>query len=119
MATWSSTKASRSRKRNHSPWRPREARATTPGGQIVTGDSTMFSDLAIVVGGNQQLLNDGMNWLTRNETLSGTTENEEDIQIQHTKEGQAGWFYATVLGFPAIIFVFGLVRTRRRKGGEA
>jgi len=84
---------------------------------VVTGDATMFSDLAAVVRGNQQFMADTTNWLARTEAYSGTKENEEDVRIQHTKEGQAGWFYTTVLGFPAILMVIGLIRTRRRVRG--
>ncbi len=84
---------------------------------VVTGDSTMFSDLAAVVRGNQQFMSDTTNWLARTEAYAGTQENEEDVRIQHTKEGQAGWFYTTVLGFPAILMVIGLIRTRRRVRG--
>lgn len=86
---------------------------------IVTGDATMFSDLAVVVRGNQQFMADAVSWLSRTESYAGTKESEEDIRIQHTKEGQAGWFYATVVGFPAIILVVGFIRTRRRTGGAA
>ncbi len=85
---------------------------------IVTSDATMFTDLAIIVKGNQQFVADGVNWLTRSESFSGTVESEEDVEIQHTREGQAGWFYATVVGFPLLILIVGGVRTRRRKGGD-
>ncbi|MEZ4462212.1 MAG: Gldg family protein [bacterium] len=96
--------------------------ASTGGGEkgwraVVTGDATMFSDLAVVVRGNQQFMADTTNWLARTESYAGKTESEEDVRIQHTKEGQAGWFYATVIGFPAILLVFGFIRTRRRTGG--
>ena len=68
--------------------------------------------------GNQQYFYDGINWLTHQEALSGTTENEEDVRIEHTKEGQAGWFYLTVVGLPLLIFGLGMLRLRiRRKGG--
>lgn len=85
---------------------------------IVTSDATMFADMAIIVKGNQQFISDGANWLTRSEAFSGTVESEEDVRIQHTREGQAGWFYATVVGFPLLILILGGVRTRRRKGGD-
>lgn len=85
---------------------------------IATADATMFTDLTIIVKGNQQFIADGTNWLTRSEAFSGTVENEEDVKIQHTREGQAGWFYATVVGFPLLILIIGGVRTRRRKGGD-
>lgn len=83
---------------------------------LVTGDATMVADFAIVARGNQQFLMDGLNWLSRTESYSGTTESEEDVRIQHTREGQAGWFYLTVLGFPLIILMGGFIRVRRRGG---
>lgn len=84
---------------------------------VVTGDATLMSDFAIVARGNQQFLTDALNWLSRTESSAGVTESEEDVRIQHTREGQAIWFYMTVLGLPLIIVMAGLVRTRRR-GGE-
>lgn len=82
---------------------------------IVTSSSTMLSDFAIIVQGNQQFISDGVNWLIRAESFSGEVESEEDVQIQHTREGQAGWFYATVVAVPVLILVVGAIRTRRRK----
>lgn len=87
---------------------------------IVVSDASLFADFPIVNPGNQQFIYDSLNWLTGQEALSGEVENEEDVRIQHTKEGQAGWFYSTVLGVPLLFFAFGMVRLRlRRRGGEA
>jgi hypothetical protein len=85
---------------------------------IVTSDSSIFSDLGIGNLGNQRFTDDGLNWLIGAEALSGTTETEEDVKIEHTKEGQTSWFYLTVLGIPLAVLVLGGLRMRlRRRGG--
>lgn len=85
---------------------------------IVTADSSIFSDLGIGNLGNQRFADDGVNWLIGAEALSGTTETEEDVKIEHTKEGQTTWFYMTVLGIPFGVLVLGGLRMRlRRRGG--
>jgi hypothetical protein len=85
---------------------------------IVTSDASIFSDLGIGNLGNQRFADDGINWLIGAEALSGTTETEEDVKIEHTKEGQTTWFYMTVLGIPLGVLVLGALRMRlRRRGG--
>jgi hypothetical protein len=56
-----------------------------------------------------------MGWLTQDPALTGETETEEDIKIQHTKEGEAMWFYGTSTLVPAVVFLFGMLRVRSRK----
>ena len=85
---------------------------------IVTADASIFSDLGIGNLGNQRFADDGINWLIGAEALSGTTETEEDVKIEHTKEGQTTWFYMTVLGIPFGVLLLGGIRMRlRRRGG--
>ena len=84
---------------------------------LAVADATALSDLAIGNLGNQQFLFDGVNWLVGAEALSGTTESEEDVKIEHTKEDQALWFYATVLGVPVLVLALGAIRIRRRRRG--
>jgi hypothetical protein len=92
---------------------------------IVTSDATMFSDLGLALriggipsGGNYQLATDMFNWLVGTESLTGTTENEEDVKIEHTKGGQATWFYLTVLCVPLLVLGAGAVRIRLRRTGR-
>lgn len=90
----------------------------TPWRAIVTADSSIFSDLGIRNLGNQRFADDAINWLVGAEALSGTTESEEDVKIEHTKEGQTTWFYLTVLGIPLGVLLLGVMRMRvRRRGG--
>lgn len=84
---------------------------------IVTSDASIFSDLGIGNLGNQRFVDDGVNWLIGAEALSGTTESEEDVKIEHTKEGQTTWFYLTVLGVPLLVLAIGALRMRMRMRG--
>jgi len=85
---------------------------------MVIASGSVMSDLGVGFLGNQRLIDDGINWLIGAEALSGTTENEEDVKIEHTKEGQTTWFYLTVLGVPLIVLALGGLRMRmRRRGG--
>lgn len=90
----------------------------TPWRAIVTADASIFSDFGEAFPGNTQFVDDGLNWLIGAEALSGTTEDEEDVKIQHSKEGQIWWFYLTVLGVPLGVLMLGALRLRiRRRGG--
>lgn len=89
---------------------------------IVSADSTIFADLTHVEHpsfGNGQLVDDVMNWLIGAEALSGTTESEEDVKIEHTKEGQTTWFYLTVLAVPLGLMGAGAARVRMRHHARA
>ncbi|MCB9714499.1 MAG: Gldg family protein [Myxococcales bacterium] len=88
---------------------------------VITSDASMFADLGVGLSlGNQRLVDDTLNWLIGAEALSGTTENEEDVKIEHTKEGQQWWFYLTVLVVPLGVILLGAARIRlRRKGGAS
>lgn len=99
---------------------------------VVTADASMFSDWSLGnekvpagtmrgVGyrGNQLFARDVSNWLVGAEALSGTTENEEDVKIEHTKDNQVWWFYLTVLGVPLGVFLLGALRVRLRRVNRA
>ncbi len=65
-------------------------------------------------------LAESIGWLTADPAIGGETESEEDVKIQHTKEGEAMWFYGITAGFPALVFTVGALRVaRRRKKGAA
>ncbi len=96
--------------------------AITGGGEgaryraLVLTTPTALVDLVILrFIANQQFVLDGVNWLIGAEDLAGTTESEEDVKIEHTKEGQAGWFYGTVLGVPLLVLGLGAVRIGLRR----
>jgi hypothetical protein len=84
----------------------------------VIGDVTWASTAMMQNPAGQYYLTETLGWLTADPALSGETETEEDVKIQHTKEGEAGWFYATTVLVPALVFMGGVFRvSRRRKGG--
>jgi hypothetical protein len=88
---------------------------------VVVGDAGWASDILITqkMFANIQFLVDALGWLNKDETLTGTTNNEEDVKIQHTRENQAWWFYATAVFVPIGFMSLGAVRVRsRRKGGD-
>jgi hypothetical protein len=69
---------------------------------------------------NAQAVLDAIGWLAEDKALSGTIESEEDVKIEHTKEGQGWVFWGSSVIFPMAIFGLGLVRLRvRRRGGAA
>ena len=64
------------------------------------------------------LLSDTLFWLTDQKDSTGTVNNELDVKIQHSKEGQSWIFFGTGILFP--FFVFGIGRLRisnRTRGG--
>ncbi len=86
----------------------------------VVADATLASNFFIRNAANAVFMADTMAWLTQDPALSGATENEEDVKIQHTKEDETMWFYATSGLIPALVFVLGALRVsgRRKKGAE-
>lgn len=68
---------------------------------------------------NAVYLFESLGWLTNDPALSGETQSEEDVKIQHTKEGEAVWFYGTTVLVPALVFVAGLFRVSRRRSKGA
>lgn len=95
---------------------PNELRA------FVLGDADALSDAALANEPNILLLVDALRWLGGEESWSGAIATTEDVRIEHTKEKDAIWFYATIFGAPAIVLGLGLAfvrRTRRPRGRSA
>lgn len=83
---------------------------------IVTADGTWLSDLTLLqFKGNAQLLLDSLAWVNHEELSAGTINDEKDIKIQHTKEGQGWIFYSTAFLLPLGFLIGGLTRVRMRK----
>ena len=86
---------------------------------LVAADATWLSDLLLVQNkGNAQALLDAVSWLSDEPGTAGTVNDENDVKVQHTKEGQGWIFYATTLLFPLALFMLGAgrVHLRRRRG---
>lgn len=87
---------------------------------VVVADATWLSDLFLpAVQGNAVWLLDTVSWLVKDEAMAGTVNSEEDVKIQHTKEGQGWLFYGTSFLFPLGILSGGLAYVRSRKNRGA
>lgn len=93
---------------------------------IVFADSSWLNDQYLAKGyslGQQTIqphavtLSDSLFWLTEKKEASGTVNNEQDIKIQHSKEGQGWIFFGSSLFIPLSILGLGLFRIRRRRKG--
>jgi hypothetical protein len=62
-------------------------------------------------------LSDTMSWLTDQADSTGTVNNEQDIKIQHSKEGQGWIFFCSSIFIPLLVFGLGILGIRRRKRG--
>ncbi len=87
----------------------------------VLGDAPVASNMVLDPSPPTQVYRgETKGWLTADPAIGGETESEEDVKIQHTKEGEALWFYGITAGFPALVFTVGALRVaRRRKKGAA
>ena len=64
------------------------------------------------------MLSDTLFWLTNQQDSSGTVNNEQDIKIQHSKEGQGWIFFGSSILFPLFILAIGRMRiSNRTRGG--
>jgi hypothetical protein len=93
---------------------PKELRA------FVIADADAFSDFVMgEVVGNQVLFVDAVRWLAGDESVQGLPNTEEDVRIEHTKQGDLGWFYATIFGAPSLVLGIGLLISRRSRASGA
>ena len=65
------------------------------------------------------MLSDTLFWLTDQQDSSGTVNNEQDIKIQHSKEGQGWIFFGSSILFPFFILAIGRIRISNRTRGGA
>ncbi len=85
---------------------------------FVVADADAMSDAALGNEANVYFTADALRWLGGEESFSGAITNTEDVRIEHTKQKDVIWFYATILGGPSIVAGLGLAvsrRARRRK----
>lgn len=87
---------------------------------FVLADADAISDAALSHEPNVILALDAIRWLGGEESFSGSITSSEDVRIEHTKQKDLLWFYATIFGVPAIVLAAGIAITRRaRRSGSA
>ncbi|KYF99465.1 hypothetical protein BE20_31265 [Sorangium cellulosum] len=80
---------------------------------FVVADADVFSDAAFRNEPNIVLALDAFRWLGGEESFAGEITTNEDVRIEHTKEKDQVWFWATILVAPALVLGLGLFITRR------
>jgi hypothetical protein len=89
------------------------------GRAVIVSDGDFMTDKIAPNNGNALLFVDSLAWLIGNEDLSGEVSSEEDIAIEHSREQDKVWFYATTFAVPAPILLLGVwVARSRRKRSE-
>lgn len=81
---------------------------------FVIADADAISDIAFGHEPNIFFLADIVRWLGGEESFAGAITNTEDVRIEHTKQKDSIWFYATILGAPATVLGVGLVLSRKK-----
>ena len=89
------------------------------GRAVIIGDGDFMTNKVAPNNGNMLLFVDSLSWLVGNEELSGEASSEEDVPIEHSREQDKVWFYATTFAVPApIVLVGAWVGRRRRRRAE-
>lgn len=85
------------------------------GRAVVIGDGGFVTDAVIRNSGNTLQFIDTVRWLIGEEQVSGTLSSEEDVPIEHRKDDDLLWFYATTFGLPLPLLGLGIAVARRRR----
>jgi hypothetical protein len=90
------------------------------GRAVIIGDGDFVTDKLISNSGNSLLFVDTLAWLIADEQIAGDVTNEEDVPIEHTRDQDKIWFYATSFAVPLPILCIGIwIARRRRRRQEA
>jgi hypothetical protein len=83
---------------------------------VLVPDGNFVSDALIRNPGNGLVFGDIMQWLIGEEQIVGDVSSEEDIRIEHTRDEDKIWFYATSFGAPLPLLAVGMwIAVRRRR----
>ena len=89
------------------------------GRALVLADSDALTDELIVNRANSVLALNLVRWLSGDERLAGTINNEEDVPVRHTRKQDVAWFYASVFAAPALLLGIGFTVRRRASRRKA
>jgi hypothetical protein len=83
---------------------------------FVLSDADGLTDLLLSnFGPNRLLLMDAIRWLGGEDSFAGEVNDEQDVRIEHSKQGDQVWFYSTIVGMPALVLGLGLTVARRAR----
>ncbi|HKU41692.1 MAG TPA: DUF4350 domain-containing protein [Polyangiales bacterium] len=89
------------------------------GRAVIIGDGDFMTDKIAGNNGNLMVFVDSLAWLIGNEELNAEVSSEEDIPIEHSRDKDKLWFYATTFAVPLPLLGLGVwVSRRRRRSGE-
>jgi len=92
-----------------------EKEGAPEGRLVVIGDGDFMTDKVGSNNGNVLLFIDSLAWLIGNEELNAEVSSEEDVPIQHSREQDKLWFYATTFAVPLPLLGLGAWVARRRR----
>lgn len=85
------------------------------GRAIVIADGDFITDKLAQNKGNYLLFVDAIAWLVGNEELPAEASSEEDLPIEHSRDDDKIWFYATTFAVPVPVALLGVWVSRRRR----
>jgi hypothetical protein len=87
---------------------------------VVIGDGDFMLDKLSTNNGNVMVFVDTLAWLIGNEELNAEVSSEEDVPIEHSRQQDKLWFYATTFAVPLPLLILSawIARRRRRPSQE-
>jgi len=85
------------------------------GRAVVIADGDFVSDKVLENPGNLLLFIDSLRWLVGADQVQSDLTSEEDVRIEHTRDQDKLWFYATSFAVPIPLLLVGLGIGRRRR----
>jgi ABC-type long-subunit fatty acid transport system fused permease/ATPase subunit len=81
----------------------------------VIGDGDFMTDKVSTNNGNVMVFIDSLAWLIGNEELGAEVSSEEDVPIQHSRDQDKLYFYATTFAVPLPLLALSVWVSRRRR----
>jgi hypothetical protein len=85
----------------------------------IIADGDFATDKLMKSAGNVAVVVDALRWMLGADDVQGSLTSEEDVPIEHGKDEDRLWFYATTFALPLPLFGIGLWVAARRRRREA
>lgn len=92
-----------------------EKEGAPEGRAIVIGDGDFMTDKVSTNNGNVMVFIDSLAWLIGNEELGAEASSEEDVPIEHSRDQDKIYFYATTFAVPLPLVGLAVWVSRRRR----